>query len=636
MTNYDTMQTLEWDDELKEKEVADIGNLWLCAMNVAAAKDMALKLMEKDGSMFKYLPKEFRNDKDILYEAIRNCPEAFRYASPEIKTDRGFAISVISADYDYFVQYASPEIRNDKKLAELYASLHGDYIQHFSEEIRSNRDVIERCIEFNDISANAYAHATNDLRADKSLTLKAVREIGTLLKYASDELKADRDVVMEAVKESAEAFNYASNTLKADKQFVIEIIRNNYKCIKYVSNELKNDKDIITTAVSESPFAIEYVSDEIITDKDFMIELLYINPYIFKMSHFKKDYEFVSIAVGLDASLIKYVPNDMINDELIITAVEGINRNQDSVSMLGFASEELRGNSKLMFKAIVKNGNALEYAADYLKDDEEFVTESIIHGNNRTFMYASKRLRDTKHLAMLVLEKAIQDKEYSNLEYIIEGDLQNDRDVVSKLVSINGLCLKYAPTELQSDYEIVMEAVKSNASALEYASGVLKTNYEIVMAAVNEGGYALSFADKSFCDNKDVVLAALRNSPMSLKYASNRLRGDYDVVMEAVSQNGDALEYADIIMREDKEIAITALSNSYYTAYEFVSEDLKKDPDILEFVGNQANNISEIYKNDKEAAKKIAIKNFYCFYSLPDEIKNDRDIQDAFLEKWAK
>ena len=62
--------------------------------------------------------------------------------------------------------------------------------------------------------------ASEELRNDKEIVLKAVQNRGSALQYASDELKNDREIVLEAIKFDKEAIQYASEEMKNDPEIV--------------------------------------------------------------------------------------------------------------------------------------------------------------------------------------------------------------------------------------------------------------------------------------------------------------------------------------------------------------------------------------------------------------------------------
>ena len=72
-----------------------------------------------------------------------------------------------------------------------------------------------------------FQHASDELRADRTVVIEAVKQNGFALEYASDELRADRTVVIEAVKQNGFALEYASDELRADRGVIEEATKTN-------------------------------------------------------------------------------------------------------------------------------------------------------------------------------------------------------------------------------------------------------------------------------------------------------------------------------------------------------------------------------------------------------------------------
>ena len=99
----------------------------------------------------------------------------------------------------------------------------------------------------------------------------------------------------------------------------------------------------------------------------------------------------------------------------------------------------------------------LEYAADELKDNRDFVLARV-QANGLALQFAS-------------------------------AGLKGDKEIVLAAVRENGLSLKYALEALKSDKEIVLAAVEENASAFEFASGELQIRLQFAIAGELQGQY---------------------------------------------------------------------------------------------------------------------------------------------------
>lgn len=121
-------------------------------------------------------------------------------------------------------------------------------------------------------------------------------------------------------------------------------------------------------------------------------------------------------------------------------------------------------------------------------EDEKFAIElSSCKSTGATEVYIPKtkeyinKIEGRKELFKIILcnrvgmEKFITD--YKQNIY----DIENERELIKKAVSENGLALKDASEKLKDDYEIVKIAILNNYNSLEYASERSRGNRELVL-----------------------------------------------------------------------------------------------------------------------------------------------------------
>ena len=90
----------------------------------------------------------------------------------------------------------------------------GRALRFASAELKADRGVVLAAVGQD---GRALYYASAELKADRDVMLAAVGQYGRALEYASAELKADRGVVLAAVGQDGSALEYASAELKADR-----------------------------------------------------------------------------------------------------------------------------------------------------------------------------------------------------------------------------------------------------------------------------------------------------------------------------------------------------------------------------------------------------------------------------------
>ncbi len=155
-------------------------------------KETALRNISK----LKFSKKEFnlfRNDKEVVLEAVKKDSYALQYASDELKNDKEVVLEAVKKD-GWALKYASYRLLDDKEVV-----------------------------------------------------LAAVEQDGWALQFASDSLKEDKEVVLEAVKKDSYALQYASDELINDKEVVLEAVKKDGRALMFASERLRDDKDVLNS-----------------------------------------------------------------------------------------------------------------------------------------------------------------------------------------------------------------------------------------------------------------------------------------------------------------------------------------------------------------------------------------------------
>ena len=85
---------------------------------------------------------------------------------------------------------------------------------------------------------------------------------GWVLEILSDKLKDLDEIVISAVEHTAGAFEYASERLRADRSIALKAVTTYGKMLEFVSDEsLKDDQEIVLKAVASYGPVLEHASE---------------------------------------------------------------------------------------------------------------------------------------------------------------------------------------------------------------------------------------------------------------------------------------------------------------------------------------------------------------------------------------
>ena len=146
-------------------------------------------------------------------------------------------------------------------------------------------------------------HASNDLKKDKKIVLRAVQNDGLALQFADEKLKKDEEVVKAAVKDDgyslefadpslkknkeivlaslpttssglSSSFEFADMSLKNDKKFILKVIAAGGAPLQYVDKKLTKDVDIVTSSIKKNGTELEHADDNFKKDISHVIAAL--------------------------------------------------------------------------------------------------------------------------------------------------------------------------------------------------------------------------------------------------------------------------------------------------------------------------------------------------------------------------
>ena len=329
--------------------------------NIKNADDAA-KIVKFNYKLYKTIPKIYKEDVKVLTELMKYSENDFKEVLPKkrvkellkdkIENNKKWVENVLKNNGE-ILAYFSDEIKNNEEMVKIAISQKPWSLEFASEELRGNRKIVEYALEKSD---NGYllSYASDALKANEQLVLKAVKTNGFAMKIASENLRNNQRVVEMAVNHTASALEDATEAIRQNKDFVLKLIGKKWSTagrIRYISNSLKENKTFILKAVEQNPYVFEYISNSIKSNKDIVIKALQGDGLLLRYTpdQFRYDKEVVLIAVRNNGDALTYASYMLQGDkEVVRTAI--LNRKLKSVDFFPF-----------------------KYASDNLRADKEFV-----------------------------------------------------------------------------------------------------------------------------------------------------------------------------------------------------------------------------------------------------------------------
>lgn len=446
---------------------------------------------------------------------------------------------------------------------------------------------LERAVQVN---GHAFLHAPV-ARHSKHLALLAARRTPAILRQLPSIFKIDRDVVRAACLVDPMCITHVNAYFLLDDVALFrELVAVNGLCVQHTTAKVKFCRDVALAAVTNAGAAFQFLPMKWCDEWEFAALAMKKEPRMFKFAscrikdaedfaleairyaadnfcevsfRLKNDFTFVVAAMKIDPKVISHVTNTAIRLSPVIM-YEAVYKNPWILAQIPECRDMLEDRA-LLLHVVEQDGTALQYAPDWLRDDE-IIGMAAVRQHARAYVYLSPRLKVMREIVLATIHNASQ--------YIVDipSVYYSDPDVVFAAVNSYGVTVMHFPTYVVTK-EVALAAVRSAGVALVHMPQ-WSDDEDVVTAAVQNQCAALPYASDALQLRRDLVLSSVRNNWRTVRYMKPEFRTDREIALEAVRQNGHALAY--LYFNDDAEIGLLALKTGP-KLYDDLGEDLVTD-----------------------------------------------------------
>ena len=91
-------------------------------------RDYVLEQIKKDGTLLKYVKKEFKNDEEIVLAAIKQNPSAIKYANARFRKEKDLFLKIVSANGLAYIY--NKKFKDDEDIIEAAVRQNGEVIKY--------------------------------------------------------------------------------------------------------------------------------------------------------------------------------------------------------------------------------------------------------------------------------------------------------------------------------------------------------------------------------------------------------------------------------------------------------------------------------------------------------------------------
>mmetsp|Transcript_137931 Transcript_137931/g.384672 ORF Transcript_137931/g.384672 Transcript_137931/m.384672 type:complete len:728 (+) Transcript_137931:117-2300(+) len=176
----------------------------------------------------------------------------------EIRADRGLMFAAVEQSRGEALRLASDALKADRALVLRAVHYSGDILEAASDSLRGDRDFVLEAILAGD--GSALKGASDQLRRDRALVLSAAGlGRGAALQGAAESLRGDERFALEVLARDPVAYKYISDELLRSIDFAIAAAKRNGKVVQYMPGAFRADRDVALAAVSNDAEAFSLI-----------------------------------------------------------------------------------------------------------------------------------------------------------------------------------------------------------------------------------------------------------------------------------------------------------------------------------------------------------------------------------------
>lgn len=243
-----------------------------------------------DSTVLQYAGQKAKNDPEIVKEAVKYNGLELSNASEEIKNDDLEIIMEAVKEYGPALEYSGEKGRNTKEIVmeAIKNCPETETVLNFaSEDIRDNPEVVMKAVKHNGFELE---HASQHIRDnDIAIVLEAIKNCPkkikkNILQYVGINLRNNLEIAREALKKSILEWIHVGEKAKNNPEIVMDAVKKSwgneytsFEVLCYATPKFKNDFQTVKVAVMRNGLELKYASEELRHDKRILVTALMSN-----------------------------------------------------------------------------------------------------------------------------------------------------------------------------------------------------------------------------------------------------------------------------------------------------------------------------------------------------------------------
>jgi len=276
-----------------------------CSKELLSDKDIVFEMIKcgyegrPDSDFLEYASDEIKSDKQFVLKALKLDLGAYRFIDDKLKSDE--EIVSLAVKYFDFFRYAPKKFRSDKNIIFEYIMEEGCLAPEFVEYVDTtifaeDRGFVLKCLTRTGGQILRY-YNIKETEEDNKLVFDTLSKFGEVMEFLPERFKNDRELIKKLCAENRNGFfqkyiQYVDESVLRDREFIKELVEINYMVYRSLPTDLMEDKEIALIAIRgnnwnnfKTPYNPTYacLPDSLLTDREIILEAC-------KNNHRSRDY----------------------------------------------------------------------------------------------------------------------------------------------------------------------------------------------------------------------------------------------------------------------------------------------------------------------------------------------------------
>jgi hypothetical protein len=311
------------------------------------------------------------------------------------------------------------------------------------------------------------------LQEDPAFVVKALN-YGIHYDFIPDIIRDNSKIVKKAFALNVKNMKYFSKNILNDEKWATYFVSENGLALEYLKNFQNNDT-ICNLAMTQNSLAVVFSKkDNVSHPEKYLDALLKEESLYFSLpDEMKNNEQILACVLFKKPNLYFHLPKNLqMQESVIIETLKHLKDNKLLTTLLNNLEPQHLNNLTIMNLMAEKNDDAIKFASETVKKNEQFILKCIFH-NPLNLEYAPSEMKKNKALVLQCIDI------YATSFKFADESIRKDTEVATKAISNMPTLIAYVDDELKANYAFMEPLIEKRPFLYKYLPSDIKDQASI-------------------------------------------------------------------------------------------------------------------------------------------------------------